>query len=104
MKTKIEIFSSEGDNLQLVTGQVQRDAAHHILPVLEVTKEPDSNVETGHHGHGCVENAIPTSHVPGSFHLVLERQHHTYAFKGINCSSKVQRELGEAENIIIGNL
>ena len=85
-----------GENLQLVTGQVQCDAAHHILPVFEVTKEPDSNEETGHHGHCYVENSIPSSHTPGGFHLVLQRQHNANALEGKNCSSKEQRELGGA--------
>lgn len=83
-------------DLQVFTWKVESDGAQDILSVLEVSKEPDSDVETGDHGHGCVEDSVPAPHVGWGLHLVLKRQHHAYTFEGIDSSSEVERELGDA--------
>ena len=41
-------------------GQVEGDAAGHVLPVLEVAVEANSDVEAGHDGHGGVKDAVPS--------------------------------------------
>ena len=47
-------------------GQVEGDAAGHVLSVLEIAVEADGDVKAGHDGHGGVEDAVPSL-------LVLEK-------------------------------
>ena len=55
-------------------GQVQCDAAQHVVAVLQVPEERHRRVHAHHQRHARVQHAVPAAELAGLGHLVLERE------------------------------
>ena len=71
------------DNSQFIHRKIEGDAPRHLVPVLEVTEEPDGDVEAGDEDHAGVEDAVPAPHLMRGPHLILQRQHDTDSLNNI---------------------
>ena len=56
----MSLYQPESNSLPLVHWQIEGDAPQHVLSVLEVPEEPDSDVEAGDDNHRGVEDPVPT--------------------------------------------